>query len=281
MITWGIFLGATALGIVCVFDALNSKWKTTKSPYRIDKSNDGHASKREIVLSFISFIIMIGVGFLTGVMANTGYSQIYYDYHEWGLIYLVCSALLALLVHDIYFYFTHRLLHHKSMFRLVHNWHHRSHKPTAWSTFSFHPLEGAIQMGVFPLIAIILPIHIYALAFVAVFLLFMSVYGHCGFELRPNKHKIFQVFNTSIHHYQHHTFVHYNYGIYLNLWDKLFSTNHPTYLAEVKAMDAQVSITSTTNGDQAIAGSASQTGAPVVTRDTSTLQKGQGLREPS
>ena len=55
-------------------------------------------------------------------------------------------------------------------------------------------------------------------------MLFISVYGHSGYELRINKWKGFYVFNTSLHHFQHHEHVHYNFGIYLNIWDRLFGT---------------------------------------------------------
>jgi len=50
---------------------------------------------------------------------------------------LVWCALWA----DIWFYTTHRLLHWPVLYRHIHSWHHRWHRPLPWVTYDAHPLE--------------------------------------------------------------------------------------------------------------------------------------------
>lgn len=48
-------------------------------------------------------------------------------------------------MHDVYFYATHRLLHTRPLYKWVHSWHHRAHNPSPWTAFSFHPVEALVQ----------------------------------------------------------------------------------------------------------------------------------------
>ena len=131
-------------------------------------------------------------------------------------------------------------MHTKFVFRHIHSWHHQSHNTNPWAAFSFHPLEGILQLGVIPLIAFIFPINEIVLFSFTGFLLFMTVYGHSGYELRANKWNTLNIFNTSLHHYQHHKFVRYNFGLYLNLWDTMFSTNSPDYKKSFKKLGDRI-----------------------------------------
>ena len=62
-------------------------------------------------------------------------------------------------LHDTYFYWRHRIMHHKCFFRWMHHMHHQSRNPTPWASFSFAPWEAAVQSGIFPLTAILYPIQ--------------------------------------------------------------------------------------------------------------------------
>ncbi|WP_296700705.1 sterol desaturase family protein [Algoriphagus sp.] len=150
--------------------------------------------------------------------------------------FLIVSVFVCLGIHDIYFYLTHRLLHIPFLFKKVHLIHHTSTNPNPWTAFSFHPIEGVIQIGIVPILAFFLPIPELAVIIFTVFMSLLSVYGHCGYELRAEKWKGFEVFNTALHHQQHHQFVRYNFGIYLSIWDKLFGTFSPFYQKSLKQL---------------------------------------------
>src|SRR3546814_1568014 len=61
------------------------------------------------------------------------------DYPLW---WWPCSVLLYLLIHDTWFYWTHRWMHRPALFRRCHAVHHQSRPPTAWTAMSFHPWES-------------------------------------------------------------------------------------------------------------------------------------------
>lgn len=231
MILWTAFIPITALFFIVYFDKINVISRGKKSAFKIDDQNTLKATKREVKLTLLSLSMFAAIGLVMDICLKAGYGAIYNDYH-FGLLetlYLIASFFIALAMHDLYFYATHRLLHSKLFFNRVHAVHHKSHNPNAWSAFSFHPIEGLFQIGILPLIFFFLPIHSFVFGLFTILLLFISVYGHCGCELRPNKVAAFHMFNTSLHHYQHHQFVRYNFGLYLNTWDKLFKSNYPKY----------------------------------------------------
>lgn len=231
MVFWAIFIPAVALILMLYFANINTILNGKRIANKIDESNPLKASKRELGNTFVSLLIFASAGLFVGYAIEKGWGQVYeqIEFKVFDVVYLIASFFLALGIHDVYFYFTHRFLHSKLMFKRVHLWHHKSHSANAWSSFSFHPIEGVIQIGVVPLVMFILPVHESVLMLFTFFLSLISVYGHCGFELRPNKVGVFSMFNTSLHHYQHHQFVRYNFGIYLNYWDRLFKTNYPKY----------------------------------------------------
>lgn len=230
MIFWTIFIPISAFALICYFWYLDVLFKGKKAVFLIEESASD-PSRPEFKNTFLNLFVFGLVGFLLGYGIDHGYTQIQTEFPKTFIdyLFLLISFFLALAIHDFYFYWSHRLLHSSLLFKSVHLKHHKSLKPNAWSAFSFHPVEGVIQVGIIPIVALILPIHESVLITFSFFLLFISVYGHCGYELRPNKLTVFRVFNTSLHHFQHHKFIHFNYGIYLNLWDRWFRTDYPKY----------------------------------------------------
>ncbi|MCB0385852.1 MAG: sterol desaturase family protein, partial [Bdellovibrionales bacterium] len=139
------------------------------------------------------------------------------------------KSLLIFVVYDLYFYLTHRLLHTPFLDRAIHRIHHRYENPDALSSFAFHPMEGVIQIAVFIPLAMLFQPSVIVVQLLISLLLFLSVYGHCGYELRARKIPALDIFTTSIFHNLHHTERAKNFGIFLVFWDKLFRTISPSY----------------------------------------------------
>lgn len=231
MIFWTIYIPLAALGFVLYFYFFGKIFQGKKDYLKINLSDELRPTKEEVRATYFNLIIFALAGLLTGYLSEQAIGSVYTEiaWEPVDIIYLLASFFIALGLHDLYFYLTHRLLHSSYLFKSVHSIHHKSHHSNAFSAFSFHPVEGIIQIGIVPLLAWLFPVHEGVLLLFTTFLLFMSVYGHSAYELRPNKPKIFNIFNTSLHHYQHHKYVRYNFGIYLNLWDRLFGSGYPKY----------------------------------------------------
>lgn len=195
--------------------------------------------RREISYSLLSFVVFCGAGLLTVTFHRLGWSHVYFKIGRYGWGYFWCSVLALIFIHDTWFYWTHRLMHWKPLFPIFHRVHHLSHNPTPWASFSFHPLEALVQAIIFPLAVLVLPLHPLAAVIWLAYMTFMNVVGHLGFEVLPAgflRSRFWRWHNTSVHHNMHHRYVHFNYGLYFNIWDRLMGTNHPRYEDEFAAI---------------------------------------------
>lgn len=88
-------------------------------------------------------------------------------------------------LHDAWFYFTHRLLHSKKLYRRVHSLHHESTVPTAFTGYAFHPLEGAIVFLNEILVTFLFPIHGGLHRCYHLWTTVIHNGGHAGYEIAP------------------------------------------------------------------------------------------------
>ncbi|MCB1156208.1 MAG: sterol desaturase family protein [Leptospiraceae bacterium] len=186
----------------------------------------------EVRYSFLTFLIfaLSAVGIYYARI--NGYTLMYLDISQYGIPYLIFSTVVLILVHDMYFYFGHRLMHTKLLYKKVHLVHHNSTNPSPWASFSFHPYEAVIEAGIIPIMVFVLPLHPIAILSFILFMTGMNVLGHLAYELFPSgftTHPFFKWLNTSTHHNMHHKHFNCNYGLYFNWWDRIFNTNHEKY----------------------------------------------------
>jgi len=198
--------------------------------------------KGEIAWSLMSLCIFVLVSIFLYFMYYEGYTKIYLDVSTYGWAYFVFSIVLMILLHDTYFYWTHRLLHVDFLYGRFHSIHHRYTNPSPWSSFAFHPVEAVLEVGIVILIVLIMPAHPLAVSLFLFYMTSLNVMGHSGFELFPSgytDHWFWRLHNTSTHHNMHHSHGKYNYGIYFNVWDTLMKTNHPDYIDTFKEVSSR------------------------------------------
>lgn len=205
----------------------------------------------ELKYSFSSLAIFASLAVFIRVSTQGGYTKIYSNFDEYGWLYFAFTVVAFILIHDTYFYWTHRAMHHPLLFKHVHKVHHMSNNPTPWAAFSFHPLEALVEFGIIPIMVFLMPLHPAAIAVFALYMVSLNVIGHLGFEIFPRgftQHKLFGLHNTSTHHNMHHKLVNCNYSLYFNVWDKWMGTNHAKYhstFEEVAARKDTVPVSST------------------------------------
>jgi lathosterol oxidase len=201
---------------------------------------------REIGYSITTIIIFSFVPLIMLRNASIRQHTLFYtNIRDHGWLYFFLAFPLMFIIHDAYFYWTHRLMHHKKLFRLFHLVHHHSTNPSPWAAYSFHPLEAVVEAGIFILFLFCMPMH--PLHFFIFFFLMIvyNVYGHLGYELYPrgfNRNVIGKWINTSVNHNLHHQYFKGNYGLYFTWWDRLMGTIRPDYdqrFEEVKTTRTQ------------------------------------------
>ncbi len=186
----------------------------------------------EIYWSLWSSVIFAVAGTVLFQAWAVGKTAIYLDWQEYGTVYGIFSFFLLLFLHETYFYWTHRWMHIPSVFRCVHRVHHLSRNPSPWAAFSFHPYEGVIEAIILPLLVFFIPVHPVVLLSFFLMMTVMSITNHLGVEIYP-KGAATNWFGKwwigPTHHYQHHSKITCNYGLYFTFWDHWCGTQRHDY----------------------------------------------------
>jgi sterol desaturase/sphingolipid hydroxylase (fatty acid hydroxylase superfamily) len=204
---------------------------------------------REVKYSALSLVIFALFGVLVYCLHHEGLTRLYFKFSDHSIGYFIFSVAAMIVMHDTWFYWTHRLLHLKKIYPVVHKIHHLSHDPTPWAAYAFHPVEAVVQATIFPIMVCLLPLHPLAIVAWGLYQATLNTMGHSGFELFPSgftSHIIAKWHNTSTHHNMHHKFANSNYGLYFNFWDRIMGTNHPKYteyFEEIKTRSVSIKVT--------------------------------------
>lgn len=189
---------------------------------------------RETGYSMLTALIFAAVGLFTLTLSREwGLSKVYFDPAQHGPVWLVLSVPVVILMHDTYFYWTHRFMHLPGVYERVHKVHHLSTNPSPLAAMAFHPIEAVIEAGVLVVLTTLVPIHVGVLVVWALYMFATNVMGHLGYELLPRglaAHPLFGWLNTATGHNQHHRTFRTNFGLYTTIWDRLMGTQHPRYV---------------------------------------------------
>ena len=149
-----------------------------------------------------------------------GWGLVYFDVREYGLPYLVVSAVGCFLFIEACAYYSHVALHQGWLYRTVHSKHHVHGSPVWFTLASMHPLEWLFHASYIMLAAFLIPMH-YLVYFTIVLYTFLAgFWDHCGVKLP---------FNLPFHgansfHDDHHKFVHTNFGFLCSVFDRIHDT---------------------------------------------------------
>jgi lathosterol oxidase len=188
---------------------------------------------REVLHSLKTISVLTGISYIVLYTPLHHVTRIYDSVDQYPLWWLFASVILSLVIHDTYFYWMHRLLHHPQLFRYIHLLHHKSTNPSPWASYSFHLMESFTEGAIVFVIVMVMPIHPLGIFVFVIVAFIINVYGHLGYEIVPLWFRntfLFEVFNTSVYHNLHHSKFKGNYGLYFRIWDRLMGTEHPDYV---------------------------------------------------
>ena len=175
--------------------------------------------RREIAQACVS-ILIFGVGVvLPWGLLQLGWAQLARDP---SAVRVALEIAVLFFWNELHFYGCHRLLHTR-LLRRFHADHHRSHVPTPFSTYAFHPVE-ALLLGSVPLIPMLLhDFSFQALLCLPVLSILLNSLGHANYEfsrVAPARGPL----AASRRHALHHARYHGNYGFLLPVFDRLMGT---------------------------------------------------------
>jgi lathosterol oxidase len=202
-----------------------------------------HDVRREVLTSLRTAAIFSLSGFGIHLASLQGWVIVYTDFEQAGPGYLLGTVVLLILLHDTYFYWTHRLMHYRRFFRLFHLTHHKSRTPTPWAAYAFSIPEAVVQGAFTPIFVAFMPAHDLALFTFMAFQIVRNVMGHAGVELHPAglvQSRWFGWNNTTTFHDLHHQTGRYNFGLYFGWWDRFMGTQHPDYVWRFEAVTSGI-----------------------------------------
>ena len=216
-------------------------WRRRQNAWRKIQSRDAKSSdvRRELTYSVIATVILFLVVASIFATPLKDMSQLYFDIDQYGWVWIFASVPIMLLIHDAYFYWMHRAIHHPKLYKHVHKVHHLSVNPTPWAAYAFHPLEAFLEVLIFPILIFLLPLHPISILTFAVLAIGYNVYGHLGYELYPrswHNHPVGKWFNTGTYHNLHHERFDGNYGLYFTWWDRWMGTMREESSARFEAV---------------------------------------------
>ncbi len=198
--------------------------------------------QRELLNSFRTVIVFVSLDIIVFDLISNGGFKVYFEIADYGLSWFVASIMIAIVLHDTYFYWVHRAMHHPKLFKAFHLTHHRSNNPTPFTAYSFSIAEAAIEYAYTPLLLMLLPMHPTAIAILLFIMIFKNAIGHCGYEIHPagsTRHPILKHLTTVTHHDMHHRKAGGNYGFYFTWWDKWMGTEFKDYEAQFDMATSQ------------------------------------------
>jgi Delta7-sterol 5-desaturase len=138
--------------------------------------------------------------------------------------------LISLILFDTWFYWGHRLIHTKALYRWVHAWHHQSISPTVWSNNSDTLLDNCVLQSYFLIAPLCLPMPGVVLIAHKIYDQITGMMGHAGYEYSAGPLSRFPSPMIGVtFHDQHHERFRYNYATHFSIWDRLMQTIHPDY----------------------------------------------------
>jgi len=238
-ITMVRYFSIAGIAFLLFYKLLADRYKKAKIQARHARKKDFY---REIWHSVASGSILAGTAFLVVSGPLRPHTLIYADLSDYPVWWIPLSLVLTLVVHDTYFYWMHRGLHHDRIFRYTHLVHHQSTNPSPWASYSFHFLEAILEGAVVIVLAFVMPLHPLTILLFTFVSFMINVYGHLGYEIMPRglRHSIwFEIINTSLYHNLHHRKFKGNYSLYFRFWDRVMGTEHPDYVKEYDRIQQQ------------------------------------------
>jgi sterol desaturase/sphingolipid hydroxylase (fatty acid hydroxylase superfamily) len=217
-------------GAYCLFYLIFNRSLNNRTPSLDSPSHQ--VIQSDIKLSILSAVVFAIAAALILSAYGEGMTRLYNESQPHQIWYFGISYIAVLILQDTYFYFTHRLFHHPTLFPWFHQGHHKSRYPTPWTSFAFDPTEAIAQSLFLVGIVFVIPLHLITLIAVLMTMTVWAVVNHLGLDRLPISfphHWLGKWFIGPAHHSLHHLKYRVHYGLYFTFWDNYLGTQDPTY----------------------------------------------------
>lgn len=141
---------------------------------------------------------------------------------------LILTIVFCTVVEDITFYCSHRTLHTKFFYPLIHKIHHQFITTISLGTEYAHPIEyafGNLIPGFMPIIILGTRIHFFTFIVWIIYKFGEALDGHTGYDFSWSPYRLIPFSASASYHDYHHSHNVGNYSSMLTIWDSIFGTN--------------------------------------------------------
>lgn len=157
-----------------------------------------------------------------------------YSYEKLPDIFtMVLHIIFLIICEDFSFYWSHRILHHKKLYAVIHKIHHRYRLVVSIASEYAHPLEYLVANVLASNVGSLIlgkRLHIFT-SFVWIFFrVAETTDGHSGYEFPWSPFRLIIFGAGQEYHNYHHLNFDGNYGSFTTIWDRLFQTSNNAFL---------------------------------------------------
>jgi lathosterol oxidase len=215
-----------AVGLFII--AMNRRFPDRRIPAMSERDNRIKMPARDEIRSSLLALIATAFCISGGLyMQHLGWTQAPLELTPISAAWTFVAGVVLM---DAWFYFQHRLMHSKVLFRRFHARHHRSSAPTVWSNNAFGVFDAFLVQAFFLALPFIVPISPFVLIFSRLFDEVRGLIGHSGYDFFAGRlaRKPWP-FLCPLHHDLHHQHFNVNFGNQFTLWDRWLGTLDPSY----------------------------------------------------
>ena len=141
--------------------------------------------RREAGQSIQTILVFAVVNLLAFFMIGLGW--IHFAAPPMNVAVMLAQVVAMVLLHDAYFYWMHRWLHTRAMFRRAHATHHLSRTPTSFAAYAFAPIEAVTESIYVPAMILVVsavsPLYPFGVFIFLGHQIARNAIGHSGYEL--------------------------------------------------------------------------------------------------
>ena len=198
-------------------------------PSRQTPQSQIRRDRHQSVFSLAVIATMLGCGHWAYTALGWGFRPLP------GIGGTMLSLVASLVLFDTWFYWFHRLIHTRLLYRRVHRWHHLTITPVVWSNNSDRLVDNLFLQSYWLIAHMLIPIAPAALFAHKIYDQITGVIGHSGFEHGGRWCWPPSPLVGVTHHDQHHQFFRCNYATHFTWWDRMMGTLHLDHDSELRA----------------------------------------------
>ncbi|OQR99512.1 hypothetical protein THRCLA_06493 [Thraustotheca clavata] len=135
------------------------------------------------------------------------------------------QLILCMICEDFMFYWVHRFLHWKKIYKYIHKVHHEYQAPFGLTSIYTHPFEETLVMAAMISGPLLFCRHILSFWVWMSYRILETIDAHSGYDFPISLHRVIPIISGAVRHDYHHEKFDCNFGSMFSFWDWFCGTD--------------------------------------------------------